>query len=73
MPDRCKLILDVELSAEVPECSIIELLIIVSNNGIGNPESINNGFLEEFFYLVLGNVHQGFYLHLFSEVVNGDN
>lgn len=33
--DGHKLVLDVELNAEVPECLIIELSAIVDDNGVG--------------------------------------
>lgn len=62
-----------ELGVEVPECSIIELLVIVSDNGMEKPKLADDGFSKEIFYLDFDNIHQWFYLEPFGEVVDGDD
>lgn len=61
-----------KLSTELLECSIIELLASVGDDNIREPESVNDRLLKKVFDFA-HNVHQGFYLHPFAEVIDGNN
>lgn len=73
MPDRCKQVLYVKLSIKVPKCSIVELSTIVSDNDTGKSELIDDRFSKEILDFAFGDMLQGFCLHPFGKVVDGDN
>lgn len=60
MIDICKSVMDVKL------------LVIISDDHVGETESINDRSLEEPLDLDFDDSCQGFYLYSFGEVVNGD-
>lgn len=62
-----------ELGVKFLECSIVELSIIASDNGVGKSKLIDDGFQKETFDLALSNAHQGFCLHPFGKIVDNNN
>lgn len=73
MSHRYKPVLDVEFNIEFLEYLIIKLSTIIDNNSMRKSKLGDNRFLKEILDLALDNVCQGFYLHPFDEVINGNN
>lgn len=73
MSNKHKPILDVEFDTKVLEHLVVELSIIVSDNGIEKSKSINNRLLKEVLDLTLDDMYQGFCFYPFGKVVDGNN
>lgn len=65
--------LNVELGTEIFESLVVELLAIVSDDGMRESISTNYQLSEETPDLALGDVHEGLCLHSFSKVVDSDD
>lgn len=73
MPNRHKLVLDVEFNIEVSEHLAIKPSIIIDDNGVWKFESANDWFSEKAFDFALDDMRQEFYFYLFSKVVDDDD
>lgn len=62
-----------EFSTKFLEYLVVKLLAIIGNEDIWKFESIDNVFIQEVFNFALGDVRQGFCLHPFGDVVDGDD
>lgn len=51
---------------------VVKVSTIIGENGMGKSESIDDWLLEEDLDSALSDAHQGFYLHILDEVVDGD-
>ena len=62
-----------ELRTEFSEVLIFELSSVVSDDGMRQSESIDDGFLDEVFHFAFGDLGQGFGFHPLDEVVDCDH
>ena len=64
---------NVELRIEFSEVLIIELSSVIRDDGMRQSKSVDDGFLDEVFHFVFGDLGQGFSLHLLGEIVYSDH
>ena len=65
--------LDLKFCTKFPELGIVELFAVVGDNGFRDAKSAYDRLPDESGCVPLDNCGKGFYLHPFSEVINGDN
>ena len=73
MADRHKFVHNMKLPIELSEILVVKLSTIVSDNGVRQTESVNDGFLNEVFHLAFSDLRQRFSFYPFSKVVDGDH
>ena len=64
------MVLDPQLLAKISECFIIKLLSIIKDKDFRDPKAIDNAFLDEASYVLLGDGVQRFCFNLFGEVID---
>ena len=64
---------NVKLHTEFSEVLIVELSSIVGDDSMRQPESVDDGFLDEVLHFALNDLGQRFDLHPLSEIVDCDH
>lgn len=65
--------LDAKLCAKFFEFGIVELLAVVGDNGLRDPETAHNGLPNELGGTLLGNLGKRLCFHPFGEVIDGEH